>query len=999
MEDNTFPAAGLAEVVLEGLPQVRARIRAHTDCDLRLGVAQAFGFRSTADFELLRPLGPEGRAGTHVEVRVLSRLMLDEVAGLARLFRELPDFESEVAYSQLSETAGVPLLRLHRAMGPACGAAVASWFEAYREELEQLCGLRDLELRAAASLRVWRTLRARVDASFPGLAAALQSRVQGPSSPESSAEERLIHCTRLFSAILDEVRLRILPLRMQRTISSSTWDVSRLRLKRLLRVFLATDSRREGEAAPVFLVTLHVSSSGSGAQANPGFTGHELYYQVSRFFGLPHVQVRTRDGALVSLEKPHEPLLGQLASAADGICVDLEASAYEPQPGSFDQLYREVLRILGPRHFKLDQSYRLQMPGGEEMLTTTQGNAIISTVILIPVNFLGGKQMYLFRSPRYRQCKAAMRTFEEFKEMLHALVQVFGMLTNQMTPAQAERIRGAVGEGAPGQTPLAPFEGRGRSCPSRGWNLMHGCTTQAHRCAMGVLGGLQTAPTQEVGGALPPFGWSHKDMMLEPGNILNMYDALQDYHDIVGVANLLGVHFSGKTAAREARRVLDQYGIETMQADPALWWQGVYRAKPPDRPSADPWTDPWSIAVGGLVGVVFGLLEGVYCRVSDKSVCGKKSAHILERMAQRGALGVGVSALFHILGRLLRLCLPDGKYAALSRKSIPASQAVVFLGTAVWAVCSHHQWVEPSVVRRLWRQDLNLAERQAAGIILISGIACSFSVGGYLLGAHVLGGTIGGPAGAFAGSLMPLFVSLVLTGLDWWQDRARRRQMKAAALQTLGLPDPSELGVEVFRPMLATRYKLLACYLHPDKNDVRRSDTTTVFSQIRLAKEILEQELKDYQNCPRERLRKLFEHMVALCGVRRDCYVSEHPSGVIMNILEDGVVEAELEDPSFSPRLSINSITTTESRSLSASPPGTPRSLGRLTSGGDMATDPAAPGRQSAPAPLAVPTVATRRIGADEDTSPALSAPASTAGEPWVLVAGAAGGQSDSSQA
>merc|ERR1719201_1695511 len=123
--------------------------------------------------------------------------------------------------------------------------------------------------------------------------------------------------------------------------------------------------------------------------------------------------------------------------------------------------------------------------------------------------------------------------------------------------------------------------------------------------------------------------------------------------------------------------------------------------------------------------------------------------------------------------------------------------------------------------------------------------------------------------------------------------------MKAAALQTLGLPEPAELGAEVFKPMLNTRYKLLARYLHPDKNDSSRCNTTKIFSQIRLAKEILEQEMKDYHGCPRGRLRRLFEQMCALCGYRRDRYVCEHSSGVIMNILEDGPATQEENPAAF----------------------------------------------------------------------------------------------------
>jgi hypothetical protein len=145
--------------------------------------------------------------------------------------------------------------------------------------------------------------------------------------------------------------------------------------------------------------------------------------------------------------------------------------------------------------------------------------------------------------------------------------------------------------------------------------------------------------------------------------------------------------------------------------------------------------------------------------------------------------------------------------------------------------------------------------------------------------------------------LMPIVISIALAGLDWWLDGKRRKQMKAAALQTLGLPEPAKLGAEVFKPMLSTRYKLLARYLHPDKNDSNRCDTTKVFSQIRLAKEILEQELKDYHGCPRGRFRRLFDQMCALCGYKRDRYVSEHPSGLIMNILEDGPATNE-DNPS-----------------------------------------------------------------------------------------------------
>lgn len=582
--------------------------------------------------------------------------------------------------------------------------------------------------------------------------------------------------------------------------------------------------------------------------------------------------------------------------------------------------------------------------------------------------------MYLFRSPGHRQCKAALRTFDEFKEMLQTLVNVYEQLTNQMSPAQAERLRGACAEGAPGQTPLAPFEGRRAQRLACAWQHIHGCK-QAGRSAMGVLGGLQTAtPAAPEAGFFPALWRVPEEMLLDPEVLYAVHDVMCEYSESVGMLSLPSGTFSGTgESISEARRIFDILGIDQVQASDVPspqswclphWWRGPEV----EESRSVTWTDPWSIAVGGLVGVLFGLLEHLHGNSNEQqSLHNTTNMHILEKMARRGFIGLAVSAAFHFLGRLLRQCLP-GRCAAFSRKSVPASQAVVFLGTAAWALTSRHKYVAPGLWRRLWLQDLNLAERQAAGIILTSGIACSFSFGGYVLGARVLGGSFGGPAGAFAGSLMPIVVSVALAGLDWWHDRRRRRQMKAAALQTLGLPEPGELGIEIFRPMLSTRYKLLARYLHPDKNDSSRCDTTKVFSQIRLAKEILEQELKDYHGCPRGRLRRLFEQMCALCGCRRDRYVSEHPSGLIMNILEDGIAAAEDSSSSFclgpvsdelnampspsrplaghrrsrsassgrrrlrsrsveSSRSEIDSITTVESRSLSASrAPSTPMS-------------------------------------------------------------------------
>eukprot|EP00931_Biecheleriopsis_adriatica_P021608 TRINITY_DN14089_c0_g1_i1.p1 TRINITY_DN14089_c0_g1~~TRINITY_DN14089_c0_g1_i1.p1 ORF type:complete len:1000 (+),score=183.15 TRINITY_DN14089_c0_g1_i1:89-3088(+) len=954
---------GPVEVCLEGLPQVRALLRAHSEEELRLATASAYGFRSpgAGEFELLERAEAQGDgACRRLQVRALTRPQLVEVACIEGLFRDLPLFGEEVVYSELARVTGIPLLRIHRVVAPSCGAAVAQWFQAFREELEGVSSVRDLELRGSAWQRAWRGLQTRIEAVFPKLVEHLPEELRMPApcfgGEEDSVDGAVASCCRFFSRVLDEVRLRVLPLRSRRIIANGTYSSEPSHLwpgfKRLLRVCWDAEKtsrqseRFDDQASRVFLAVLDGEEGNAGSlAASPaqdsrcsGMTGHALYFEAAKFFGARHVQVRTRSGANVTFERPHQPLLGQLPGSTDGVCVDLVASAHQPLPGSFGHLYREVLGILGPRHFTLDQSYRLQISGSQpDALTTTQGSAIVATIIVIPMNFLEGKQMYLFRSPRYRQCKAALRTFDEFKEMLGALVQVYGLLANQMSPNTAERLRQTCTEGAPGQTPLAQYH-QGRAAKlSQAWNFMHGCQ-QASHSAIGLIGGLRTAAPHEVPG-LQGQWWVPEDFS-DHTSMFHAQDALHEHYDNLRMLNMFGGS-SSDAVNPEMKRIFDIHGLDAGVETPMMpYWL-------PGSPAAgangyganyftglDPWADAWSIAVGGFVGLLFGLAEGVYSKVSEQRRCGEADpgALILQKMARRGSVGIGVSALFSVFGRFLRLSLPDSRYASISKKSIPASQAMVFVGTCAWAVCSHRQYVQPSVVRRIWSQDLNLAERQAAGIILTSGLACSSSVAGFFLGSHLCPslGSLAGPAGAFAGSLMPFVITLFIAGLDWFHDRTRRRQMKAAALQTLGLPEPHELGIEVFRPMLAARYKLLACYLHPDKNDKGRCDTTMVFSQVRLAKEILEQELQDYQSCPRNRLKRLFEQMIALCGYRRDRFVSEHPSGVIMNILEDGPVE-DL-DPGFDEhRAELESITTVESRSMtpSPSPTGSPRSVQR----------------------------------------------------------------------
>jgi hypothetical protein len=315
---------GTVQVTLEGLPQVFATLRVHSEQDLQVGVAQAFGFRSTADFEILRPSMVDGNASGQEEqklkVRVLSRTLLNEVAHIESLYSEVVDFEAEVVYSQLAKISGIPLLRLHRAIAPACGEAVASWLATYHEELRQVTALRDSTLQDAAGQRVWRALQHRIEAVLPGLVDRLPQHLKRLPPAESSAEEHLEHISSLFSQILDEVRLRVLPLRTLRTTSNGTWDTKRVRpgSKRLLRVSFQGSSESQASSRPrptVFIASLDTQmacpsslSSGSGTgsavgssspcggtfgggspsgagvdgdgQASCGFTGHDLYYQL-----------------------------------------------------------------------------------------------------------------------------------------------------------------------------------------------------------------------------------------------------------------------------------------------------------------------------------------------------------------------------------------------------------------------------------------------------------------------------------------------------------------------------------------------------------------------------------------------------------------------------------------------------------------------------------------------------------------------------------------------
>lgn len=97
--------------------------------------------------------------------------------------------------------------------------------------------------------------------------------------------------------------------------------------------------------------------------------------------------------------------------------------------------------------------------------------------------------------------------------------------------------------------------------------------------------------------------------------------------------------------------------------------------------------------------------------------------------------------------------------------------------------------------------------------------------------------------------------------------------------------------------------------------------------------------------------------MLALSGYRRDRYVSQHPSGVIMNILEDGPLDGPLFDPAEEAG-ELDSITTVESRSVPGSPVGTPRHVEEM--GGSRQVTPQAP---------------TPGVG-----------PSAGSAEPWVLV-------------
>merc|ERR1712070_754647 len=96
--------------------------------------------------------------------------------------------------------------------------------------------------------------------------------------------------------------------------------------------------------------------------------------------------------------------------------------------------------------------------------------------------------------------------------------------------------------------------------------------------------------------------------------------------------------------------------------------------------------DVWGIAVGGFVGALFGLAEGIYSKVFGQSRHGEadRGALILHKIVRRGGIGLGVSTLFQLFGRLLRLSLSESRYTRMSKKGIPLSQLAVFIGTWTW---------------------------------------------------------------------------------------------------------------------------------------------------------------------------------------------------------------------------------------------------------------------------------------------------------------------------
>lgn len=945
----------MEKVSLEGVPQVYALVPARASGGgLKEAIIQAFGL-GPSDFEIVQS---DERDPAWV-VQVSSNVGRNDAAAVQALFTDLPDLHKEVIYSELARVTRVPLLRLHRVLHNAAGSALAAWYEDLTTDLEEvMLSVSDADLRRDGAQRVWRLFVERVEAVFPHLLYQLPEQFRQP--PQGTLEERCAGCAELFSSILDVVRLRMLPLRNRPVIGRSCPPSDPACLlpgaKRLLRVRLDMADGGVAGTRTVFLAALGLGSrpakglgssrEETGLGEGAGLTGHELYNEVAKFFGQAHVQVKTRAGELLELPRPHEALLGQLPGPTDGLCVDLLAAPHNPKVGSFDHLYREILRVLGPRRFMLDQSYRLQMPGTEAS-SSSLGESAITTVIVIPVNFLHGKQMYIFRSPVHRQCKALLRTFEEFREILSNLASVYTMITSTMNPAAAEHLRRTCADGLPGQTPLAPFHNPRDAASALTWSMIHG-SLPACCGAIGLLGGLQSTPTaHEV----------QETMTTAYGTAAQAHNvASQSYIETWTLLNLLGPTGLDMTPT-EARRIADIYGLEPFRfvtGEGHNWQSGE---------------DAWHIAVGGFAGMLFGMLEGCLCKNTEQR--GPRCSLILEKSAKRGFAGLTASTCCTVMGRFLRTNFPDSHLSALSKKSVITSQVLVFLGTLFWALCSHHHYMEPSVMRRLMQQDLNLGERQFQSIIVQTGFACTCSSLGWALGnyvgTHTLG-TIGGSLGLVAGALLPLLCSLALTGWDWYQDRERRRQMKVAALQTLGLPEPHEISPAVFKSLLAARYKLLASFIHPDKNDAVRCDTTKVFNQLRLAKDILEQELEDYQNCHHERMRWLFQQLVSLH--KRERYVSQHPSGVIMNILEDGLVEERLELVDLDHHRSDGlSITTVESRSM----PSSPRSHS-----GSQRSSPRQPPEQALAAAL---------CGAlhPESCAPTPSSPCPPS-EPWVIV-------------
>eukprot|EP00929_Paragymnodinium_shiwhaense_P050542 TRINITY_DN25439_c0_g2_i1.p1 TRINITY_DN25439_c0_g2~~TRINITY_DN25439_c0_g2_i1.p1 ORF type:complete len:1105 (+),score=245.05 TRINITY_DN25439_c0_g2_i1:293-3607(+) len=1004
------------QVCLEGLPQVCVQLRplssasgrssAHGNASgeaaeppltelslqaLQGAISQAFGFRSTTEFEVLdaAQLSSNMEAGLPCIVRVSAAEHLEEVECIRTLFEERQDFRSEVDYVQLALAAEVPLLRLHRAIAPAAGHVVARYFEAYCQEVEEAAETRDEQLRQAAGEKAWRSLRNRVEAVFPGLMAHLPDLERRPDEA-ASLEERQAACGQFFNRLLDEVRLRLHPLRhralrlpaearerLGRVLGSAEGsqeeqeggDLQRPRLqplslsapdftrpmapsKRLLRVVWrdgdglssrrrargrrchhnqsddeasssegsgSEDERRHGRQDEevqgtandgVFVAVLggdrhrHTSTPEDRTDVLPlelrphgGLTGHDLYYQVAKFFRRRHVQVRTKDGKLVTLDDWHKALLGRLPCDSEGLCVDLEASRWRSRPGSFDHLRREVLQKLGPRRFQLDDSYRLRL--------LTGGAPEDATVILIPVNFMEGKQMYLLRDPQGRQCKPLMCTFDEFKEVLSSLARVTDSIPQAFQQLLAERSRCASEERrildkyGLEDTPMAQFD---PPTVAMRWKTAS-LGAQASNSAAGLLAGLSASAAAEVDCPL------HVLLKIPPA-------AMDKWASVERAALQWCSNWPNWAKSASSGRHGSTSGSSSSK----------YKVVPPGAEYAAraELSDPWSIAVGGLVGMIFGLLEVVHDRTYERPYDGAVAqrgmlSEVLERMVFRGSQFVSVMGLCQLAGRLLKRVVDLGsRQEGRHRKAMQASQAAVLLGTTAWTLCENFGYVQPSILRRVLGNDLTAAERYAAGIIWKSGVVCASTSGGLYFGAHFLGGGLsGGIVGALAGALVPVFISLFRQGLDWWQDRQRRRQMKAAALQTLGLPEPHAFDPEEYRSLLATRYRYMASCLHPDKNDRTTCDTTLVYSQVRLAREILEQELRDYDGYPRDRLRKRAEQMMTLYDHHQNRYrtgqVSDYPSGVIMRIHNAAHWQ---EDEELESNGSFGSLTTVESNSI-----------------------------------------------------------------------------------